>query len=64
MAIEVDDVGFVVGLVEKGVEHGAGERLGRNKLREKEVGQVVALPNLQHRKKAEWSATVRHTSVD
>ena len=50
LPIEVDDVGFVVGLVEQGVEHGGGECLGGNKLREKVVGQVVALPNLPTQK--------------
>ena len=46
LPIEVDDVGFVVGLVQKGVEHGAGKGLGGSELREKEVGQMVTLPNL------------------
>ena len=61
MPIEVDDVGFVVGLVQEGVEHGVGKGLGRNKLRQEEVGQVIALPDLGHRNKVKWSASVLNT---
>ena len=43
---ELYDVWFLVGLIEEGIQHAAGECLPSHKLREEEVSEMVSFPCL------------------